>query len=139
MTLDEIKRAVDLGKTVHWHNTGYDIVKSDDRYGVLFKGNDNFTALEDVDGELQGSEDDFFLSDVEKTVYQRFRDAGLVVGSHESDLYVLSCEQSKLILADFETHEKNATGFISQTGEGQCIEIPFAYDPFYEKKIKFTP
>jgi len=137
MTLDEIKRAVDLGKTVHWSNEGYQVVKSKDgeRYGVLFLANDHYISLE-AEGIIQGEEDHFFLSDVDKSLYRRMKDAQLIVGSHESDLYVLDTSDARAIIEDFPDSKKNASGFTSETGEGRCIDLPFTYEPFWDKIVE---
>jgi len=137
MNIDDIKKAVDLGKTVHWSNEGYQVVKSKDgdSYGVLFLVNDNYVNLEFEDS-LQGDEADFFLSDADKSLYRRMKDAQLIVGSHESDLYVLDTANARTILEDFPDSKKNASGFTSETGEGRCLDLPFTYEPFWDKVVQ---
>ena len=65
MTLQEIKSAVDAGKTVHWHNNRYRVIK--DRYGDYFTidvHNDSCIGLCRKDtGELIGNEDEFYIEE----------------------------------------------------------------------------
>lgn len=61
LTLDEIKAAVDAGKTIHWKNTGYKVVK--DCYGYLIDYyNKSCIELTHKDGvTLNGKPEDFFI------------------------------------------------------------------------------
>ena len=64
MTLQEIKSAVDAGKTVHWHNNRYKVIK--DRYGYLTIDVHNESCIglcrKDT-GELIGNPDEFFIEE----------------------------------------------------------------------------
>jgi len=64
MTIQEIKAAVDSGKTVHWSNTGYVVIK--DRCGHYYikcVSNDSYIGLTWTDGTtLNGKEAEFFLA-----------------------------------------------------------------------------
>lgn len=64
MTLQEIKAAVEAGKTVHWANTGYVVTK--DSLGQWFikcVWNDNCIGLTWRDGvTMNGKPEDFFIS-----------------------------------------------------------------------------
>lgn len=63
MTLQEIKTAVDAGKTVHWANTGYTVIK--DVYGdylIVFHHNQSTIGLTWQDGvTMNGKPEDFFI------------------------------------------------------------------------------
>lgn len=62
MTLDEITRAVDAGKTVHWCNPAYQVIK--DRLGqylVQCRINDNCVGLTYYDGTLNGKPEQFYI------------------------------------------------------------------------------
>jgi hypothetical protein len=66
MTLEEIKAAVDAGRTVHWANEGYRVIK--DRLGHYLIGFDiggrreNYTGLTHRDGvTMNGEPEQFFL------------------------------------------------------------------------------
>ena len=65
MNLNEIKSAVDAGKTVHWHNSGYTVHK--DRYGdyyIIFDRNGHCTGLtHKVTGKLMEKEDEFYIEE----------------------------------------------------------------------------
>jgi len=68
MTLDEIKTAVDAGKTVHWSNNGYRVVKTGDQY-LIKHTTGNAIGLTWLDGvTLNGKESDFYLGDCAKHV-----------------------------------------------------------------------
>lgn len=63
MTLEEIKAAVDEGKTVHWANEGYKVVKgANGEYLVCFTANNHCIGLTWRDGKtLNGKPDEFFI------------------------------------------------------------------------------
>lgn len=64
MNLEQIKKAVEEGKTVHWANKAYVVIK--DKVGQWFincVNNDSAIGLTWTDGKtLNGKEEDFFLS-----------------------------------------------------------------------------
>lgn len=65
MTLEEIKKAVDEGKTVFWSNTSYVVIphkKTPDTYLIKFLGNGHMIGLTWADNvTLNGKEEDFFV------------------------------------------------------------------------------
>lgn len=68
LTLQEIKDAVDAGKTVHWVNSAYTVVKDNfDRYLISFKPKDqceNYIGLTHADGvTLNGFMHNFYLEE----------------------------------------------------------------------------
>lgn len=64
MTVEEIKQAVDSGKTVHWQNPGYIVIKSRKDYLIKFKGNGHCIGLTWADGKtLNGKPHDFYIEE----------------------------------------------------------------------------
>jgi len=63
MTLNEIKTAVEAGRSVHWANDGYKVIK--DKIGqflVIFEPNQSCINLTWKDGvTLNGKESDFYI------------------------------------------------------------------------------
>lgn len=67
MTLDDIKNAIDAGKTVHWANTSY-VVRKDQlgQYLIVYLPNGSAIGLTNRAGtQLNGRVGDFFPSDRE--------------------------------------------------------------------------
>ena len=65
MTLEQIKAAVKAGKTVHWVNEGYRVIKGKgrDNWLVVFDDNDHCIGLTWQDGKtMNGKEDEFFIA-----------------------------------------------------------------------------
>ena len=62
MTLEEIQRAVDCGKTVHWSNTAYRVIHdSIGQWLVKCDLNDHCIGLTHKDGvTMNGEPDEFF-------------------------------------------------------------------------------
>jgi hypothetical protein len=64
MTLEQIKAAVDAGKTVHWGNSSYRVIR--DRFGqylIAYRQGErceNYVGLTNVAGDLIESPDDFY-------------------------------------------------------------------------------
>ena len=67
------------------------------------------------------------------TLYQELKQAGIETGNHESDLYFPSTPESRAILGKYPIHKSNRTYFTNQRVGGSWIEVPFAFDPFWEK------
>lgn len=64
MTLNEIKQAVEAGKTVHWSNTGYEVIKDKLGQWLIICVNGNAIGLTWDDGlTLNGKEEDFFIAE----------------------------------------------------------------------------
>jgi hypothetical protein len=62
MTLDEIKAAVNAGKTVHWTNLGYEVIKDQcGRYLIVFTPSGYCIGLTHRDGvTMNGKPEEFF-------------------------------------------------------------------------------
>lgn len=69
------------------------------------------------------------------TLYDTIKDAGIEHASHESDLYLPDTAQVRAILERFPLQKRNATRFQNQVEGGTWIDVPFAFLPFWEKKL----
>jgi hypothetical protein len=66
------------------------------------------------------------------SIYKELLDAGVEMDHHESDLYVKVTPKSREILTAY--GRRYAEVFISEI-DGLCwYDLPFAYEPFWEKK-----
>jgi hypothetical protein len=64
MTLIEIKQAISDGKTVHWANKGYTVIKDVNGQYLINYDNKDFIGLTWLDGvTLNGRESEFFTLD----------------------------------------------------------------------------
>ncbi len=70
---------------------------------------------------------------VSPSLYDRLVAAGCEIGNHESDLYVESTETSRRIIAEFEAEGSNQSGFINQITKTRWIDLPFHFQPFWDK------
>lgn len=63
MTLDEIKAAIAAGKTVHWANEGYVVIKDKiGQYLIMYTGNRHCIGLTWADGvTMNGTPEQFFV------------------------------------------------------------------------------
>jgi hypothetical protein len=63
MTLNEIKYAVEKGRSVHWANDGYSVIKDNlGQFLVIFEPNQSCIGLTWQDGiTLNGKESDFYI------------------------------------------------------------------------------
>ena len=80
MTLQEIKEAVNAGKTVLWHNTGYKVKKNISFNGeeswIISIENGHAIGLTWTDGTtMNGKEEDFYI---ESTTHDNILSSGVV-------------------------------------------------------------
>jgi len=62
MNLDEIKKAVNEGKTVCWANDGYQVIKGKYSWVIEWTNNGNCIGLTHTDGKtLNGKEEEFYI------------------------------------------------------------------------------
>lgn len=66
------------------------------------------------------------------TIYQDLITAGCKVDHHESDLYVEVTPLSRMLIANYRFKD-NVTRFCDVGDGKQWFDIPFAFDPFYDK------
>lgn len=67
------------------------------------------------------------------TLFQKIKGAGIPYSNHFSDLYIKDCVESRKILSQYERANGNATTFINQINNERWINVPFNYDPYWEK------
>lgn len=67
------------------------------------------------------------------SIYTEMKEAGVKMSSHESDLYVPVNEVTSALVSVYE-HMNNVTTFISNIDRKAWYDIPFAFDPYWEKR-----
>lgn len=67
-----------------------------------------------------------------KTIYQQMVEAGAEIDNHKSDLYVKSTPKTREIIRGYE-YLNSVTTFTSQIDGQLWMDIPFAFDPFWEE------
>lgn len=77
-------------------------------------------------------------TDNKVSLYAELKAAGLEMQNHESDLYVLVSETSTAILEKHPLEKKNSSRFISKADGLYYYDVPFAYEPFWDKKQKIA-
>ena len=70
---------------------------------------------------------------MEKTLYDECVEANLELDHHESDLYIKDCMTARLLLARYDDAFDT---FISQIDGAVWLDVPFAYQPYWEEKTK---
>lgn len=72
----------------------------------------------------------------DKELYSRLKDAGCELDRHESDLYVLDTVEARAIIEAYEAGGglTNKSYFSSDSDGRRWIELPFAYQPFWDAK-----
>lgn len=74
------------------------------------------------------------------TIYTALRAAGCEIDSYESDLYVRDTETARTVISDWvhagKLNWKSYSYFTCRRTNTQWIDIPFAYDPFWEQKAQ---
>lgn len=68
------------------------------------------------------------------SLYTELRDSGTEIDCHESDLYVPRTAENLTILARYPLQRGNAVTFTSQIDGKLWLDIPFAYDPWWEAR-----
>lgn len=72
----------------------------------------------------------------EESLYAALVAAGIPIGSHESDIYFPVTEETKAILKRFPLQKANAEVFKNQVEGGLWYDVPFAYLPFWDKRMR---
>jgi hypothetical protein len=73
------------------------------------------------------------------SIYKRLKAAGCVIDNHESDLYVRDSDTARRIIREVNAVPslgKWATSTFRGTDGHQWIDIPFAYDPWWQKRSR---
>ena len=68
------------------------------------------------------------------SLYEEIKKAGIPIGNHCSDLYFKRTPESLEILTKHDLQKKNATYFTNQINGEIWVDVPFAYDPYWENK-----
>jgi len=68
-------------------------------------------------------------------IYRQLKEANIKLDHHNSDLYVIKCPESEAIIEKYK-FKNNVTTFISQIDGKVWYEIPFAFMPYWERRIK---
>ena len=69
-----------------------------------------------------------------ETLYQALVAAGVPVDHHESDLYCQATKAALDILKRFPVQRGNARTFVHRQLAQLWIDVPFAYDPWWEAR-----
>lgn len=72
------------------------------------------------------------------SLYAEMLAAGLVIGNHYSDLYVKDTPEAWAIFDKYKDGMSRPQRFISNTGEGPCLDFAFQYEPYWEAKRATT-
>ena len=68
-------------------------------------------------------------------IYRAMKNAGVEISSHESDMYCPVNDCTKKIVKAY-TYKGNVTVFHNQTDNALWYDVPFAYQPWWNKRIK---
>ena len=117
MTLEEIKQAVLSGKTVHWHNMNYTVVKDKFDQFLIECNNGSCIGLTWSDGlMLNGNEEDFYvavtaeerLRNVMVEAHDAIADVSFSIGSKQSyEIDLLTVVKRLAAIANRLTEEAN--------------------------------
>ena len=69
------------------------------------------------------------------SLYTDLVEAGVKISNHYSDLYFPVTDESAAILAKHPKQKDIATTFRSNIDGVLCFDVPFAYDPHWEKNF----
>lgn len=72
------------------------------------------------------------------TLYDEIKQANVPMDHHESDLYFLATPESRKILDKYPDKKQNSKCFISQIDNQIWIDVPFAFQPFWDKVEKLN-
>lgn len=70
------------------------------------------------------------------TLFAEIVEAGIKYASHETDLYLPDTPQVREILKRYPLEDGNKTSFKNQVEGGQWFDVPFAYLPAWERKMR---
>ena len=73
---------------------------------------------------------------MDKSLYQTLLDAGVKVENRYSDLMFPMNEQTTAILSNFPEEKKISTTFLDNVSHTTWYEVPFAYTPYWEKRMQ---
>lgn len=70
-----------------------------------------------------------------QTLFQRLKEKGIKTDNHYSDLYFPVTSDTVAILQEFPKSLKAATKFVNRVEGGIWFDVPFAYDPYWDRKL----
>lgn len=70
------------------------------------------------------------------TLYQSLISAGVPTDHHESDLYFPATPGALAILAQYPAEQAISTRFSHRVDGTSWVEVPFAYNPYWDAKLK---
>ena len=70
------------------------------------------------------------------TLYDTIKAAGIEHSNHESDLYLPDTPEVLAILENFPLQKGNAQRFRNQITKTTWIDVPFAYTPWWDRRMK---
>ena len=73
-----------------------------------------------------------------QSIYDALKEAGCELDHHESDLYVLETDTARGILNGYGVERIDEGRFIAYDGR-HWLELPFQYQPFWDKKARTVP
>jgi len=68
-----------------------------------------------------------------ESIYSQLKTAGVPLAAHESDLYAMVTPESRKIIQAYE-FKGNVTTFRAEDDGKLWYDIPFAYEPFWNRK-----
>lgn len=66
------------------------------------------------------------------SIYDQLKETGCEINNHESDLYVPVNDSTKALVEQYE-HKSNVSSFISQIDGKLWYDVPFAFDPWWDR------
>lgn len=70
------------------------------------------------------------------SVYSEVNAQGGYIANHESDLYIEVNEQNREILSRYPLQKANVRMFRNQETGKTCWDVPFSFDPFWDKAAR---
>lgn len=68
------------------------------------------------------------------SLYTDLIEAGIEVSNWQSDLYFPITAETREILSRHPLQKSNAKTFKNRVSGAHCYDVPFAYDPFWERR-----
>lgn len=68
------------------------------------------------------------------SLYTDLKDAGIECESYQSDLHIPDTIEAREILKRHPEHDRNAKRFRSEIDGRMYLDVPFAFDPYWEEK-----
>ena len=69
---------------------------------------------------------------MDKSIYQQAVESGCMISNHASDLYIKVTDTSTVLIEDY-PYKNNVVTFTSNIDNTLWYDVPFAYDPFWDK------